>query len=97
MPVDSKPSPSDAAAREDALVESILDEALGDFAGLVPTGVFSAIRGCIEDRLRAHPEGRTLLRRASPDAAVEVSGDVATGDSPAPDAESSEEPEAGAG
>ncbi len=83
MSVDPKP--------EEQLVDAILDEALADFKGLVTPSVLAAIRGCLEDRLTAHPDGRALLRRAMPDPAVHVSGDVATGD-----AEAKSEPEAGA-
>ena len=75
MPAESKPA-NDAG--EEALVDALLDEALAGFAGLVAPEVLREIRGCIEDRLRAHPEGRGLLRRALPDAHVEASGDVAT-------------------
>jgi hypothetical protein len=75
---------------EDNLVDAIVGEALVDIDQFLSPEVLAAIRGCLEDRLRAHPEGRALLRRAMPDPQVDKSGDVDT-DGESDDAEDAEE------
>ncbi len=70
---------------EDELADEIVDEALGEFAGLLPAELLREIHACVADRLVAHPEGRAVLRRAMPDPQMDSSGDVARSEQAASD------------
>jgi len=58
------------------VVDDILDEALAEFAGVVPDEVLAAIRAELADQLLTTERGLGLVRQATPDPKVERSADV---------------------
>jgi hypothetical protein len=72
------------AHTQDELVESLLDEALEDYEGLVPAEVLAEIRETLGDLLYAHPDGQRILRQLEVDPLLGGSGDVVR---PGPDGE----------
>jgi hypothetical protein len=66
----------DDDARE-ALVESLVAEALAGFDHALTKSQLEAIRAAIEEELLLTEEGRRLVRQVMPDPVVGASGDVA--------------------
>ena len=65
----------DGDARE-ALVESLVAEALEGFDGVVSAAQLEIIRAMIEEELLFSEEGRRVVRQLMPDPVVGASGDV---------------------
>jgi hypothetical protein len=65
----------DDDARE-ALVESLVAEALEGFDGVVSETQLEVIRAMLEEELLFSEEGRRLVRQLMPDPVVGASGDV---------------------
>ncbi len=65
-----------SSAERDALIESILDEALEGFEGLVPDHQLGLVRDLLGATLATHPEGRGIIRQALSDPELQRSGDV---------------------
>lgn len=65
----------DDDARE-ALVESLVAEALEGFDGVVSVTQLEAIRAMLEEELLFSEEGRRMVRQLMPDPVVGASGDV---------------------
>ncbi len=66
-----------AESDDDAVIESILDEALEGMKELVSEEVIASIRAQLGDVLAVTPAGKRLVRQARPDPTVGASADVA--------------------
>ena len=60
----------------DELAAAIVAEALAGYADTLPASLLELVRESLTLTLLTHPDGPTLLRRASPDPRVASSGEV---------------------
>lgn len=69
---------------EEALAETLVDQAMQGLEHAAPPAIFEAIRNIMVGELLHLPEGRRKLRLLLPDPHVESSGDVPRAPLPAP-------------
>lgn len=60
-----------------ALIESLVEEAIAGFDGVLTQQHVAVIRAQLEQELLFTEEGQRLIRQLSPDASVDASGNVA--------------------
>ena len=60
----------------EAFVESELDEALADYAKILPPNELAIMRAALRDELLFHPDGQRLVRAAMDDPSVDRSAKV---------------------